>query len=141
MKEDKVRTCERCGRPAAAPKRPTEEVFGICSECAAELDEWMEGSPVLKWNKVNLRPITEEERAEQIALGADPDMLDGWINGLAPEDGQEVLILFKNGDITYDTAYQDEFGVYFDSGYEWDSVAAWAVPEPYVPDEKEEAEE
>lgn len=131
------RLCERCGKNIThKPHTIAEDVLGICSECAGDLDEFMNGAPLLKWNFVKVRPITDEEKAEQIELGADPDALDGWIEGLTPEDGQEVLISFKNGDIGFDTVYADELGVYFDNGYEWEDVAAWAIPDPYVPGEE-----
>ena len=102
------RQCERCGKNIThKPHTIAEDVLGICSECAGDLDEFMNGAPILKWNPVKVRPITEEEKAEQIELGADPDALDGWIEGLTPEEGQEVLISFKNGDIGFDTVYAD----------------------------------
>lgn len=138
-----INICDRCGAqlpPLARGEFPQDgriRVNGaeLCGECAAKFEEFMQGAPVLKWNPVKVRPITEEElegitesRREE-AKGA------GYIDGCLPLDGQEILITVKSngwGYVSEDVCYFDGDTYELDSGECWEDVTAWAAkPEPY----------
>ena len=129
--------CERCGTVIKeGPISYPEEVLGLCADCAGELEEFMNGAPVLKWNPVRFREFTEEERHEYEQAGIETDALT-ITDSFMPEDGQMVLVTLRDGRMYYDTAYNDNLGYYLDSGIDWeDDVIAWAAPEPYKPEEE-----
>lgn len=139
------RQCERCGKNIThKPHTIAEDVLGICSECAGDLDEFMNGAPVLKWNPVKVRPITEEE-LEGIPENRREEAKEvGYLDGFLPEDGQEILITVRGnggGYVSPDICYFNGIEYSLDSGEGWEDVTGWAdMPEPFIPDE-EEAEE
>ena len=139
------RQCERCGKNIThKPHTIADDVLGICSECAGDLDEFMNGAPVLKWNPVKVRPITEEE-LEGIPENRREEAKEvGYLDGFLPEDGQEILITVRGnggGYVSPDICYFNGIEYSLDSGECWEDVTGWAdMPEPFIPDE-EEAEE
>ena len=81
------------------------------------------------WIPVKTRPMTEEEKeyySEYLFKG----------NGLIyecplPDDGQEVLITSKYGNVDKTTFYTD-CGNYFENYEDYDEVIAWQpLPEPF----------
>lgn len=77
----RITICDRCGTQLPPIMRGEEPQDGrirvngveLCGECAAELEEFMQGAAVLKWNPVKVREITEEERANLIDEGYSPE--------------------------------------------------------------------
>lgn len=136
--------CQRCGKQIEGEKSPTMEILGICRECVGELEEFMNGAAVLKWNPVKVRPITEEELEGITESRREEAKEAGYIDGFLPLDGQEILITVRRNGWDYvseDICYFDGETYELDSGECWEDVTAWAdKPEPFIPDE-EEAEE
>ena len=80
------------------------------------------------WIPIKYHEITESERKEN---GYPKD----WVYFLdceMPQDGQEILVQAKNGEIRWDVCYEDD-GFSLDSGWDWkDDIIAWMpLPEPY----------
>lgn len=81
-----------------------------------------------EWIPVKWHEITDEERERE---GYPKD----WVYYLdceMPQDGQEILVQAKNGEIGWDVCYEDD-GFSLDSGWDWkDDIIAWMpLPEPY----------
>lgn len=119
-------------------------VLGICKDCAEELRAWMNGGAVLEWHPVKVRELTDEDREELTELGYRPDQIEEvtYLDGILPEDGQEILITCKgyNGRpvVCNDTATVDGRDYWLDSGRDWEDVTGWARwPDPFIPDEEE----
>lgn len=128
MKETR---CKRCGKSVPL-------IADLCEDCGADLEEFMQGAPILKWNPVKVRELTREERLELIDRGYTPELAMGehtMLDGFIPDDGQEILITVKGSHgkswVEYDTACSDDGDSWLDSGRDWEDVTAWAVPEPY----------
>lgn len=136
--------CERCGAPL--PPMEARNRFGrirvngakLCGECAADFEEFMQGAPVIKWNPIKVREITDEDRAELIDMGYTQEQVEEltMLEGFTPEDGQEILITCKASTgrlyVEYDEAVRDGDDSWLDSGRDWEDVTAWAAkPEPY----------
>lgn len=83
-------------------------------------------SPQLSWIPIKTRPMTEEEKEE---MGHEyAYMYDCPL----PDDGQEVLITDRYGNVEIDTFCSDYEGVYFENNCDDDEVIAWQpLPEPY----------
>lgn len=80
------------------------------------------------WIPIKYHEITESERKEN---GYPKD----WVYFLdceMPQDGQEILVQAKNGEIRWDVCYEDD-GFSLDSGWDWkDDIIAWMpLPEPH----------
>ena len=80
------------------------------------------------WIPIKYHKVTEIERKEN---GYPKD----WVYFLdceMPQDGQEILVQAKNGEIRWDVCYEDD-GFSLDSGWDWkDDIIAWMpLPEPY----------
>ena len=80
------------------------------------------------WIPIKYHEITEIERKEN---GYPKD----WVYSLdceMPQDGQEILVQAKNGEIRWDVCYEDD-GFSLDSGWDWkDDIIAWMpLPDPY----------
>lgn len=90
-----------------------------------------------EWIPIKSRPMDEDERKEWSAkLGhkLEDDEAVIYMSPL-PDDGQNVLICQRNGNIRMDTFVEDDYGCYFDEYGAMDGVAAWMpLPEPYHPD-------
>lgn len=145
-----IKICDRCGAPLPPIARGEDPQDGrirvngaeLCGECAAEFEEFMQGAAVLKWNPVKVREITDEERAELIDEGYNPEEIEEvtMLDGFTPEDGQEILTTVKGtggkSRVEHDEAVVDRVGSlndnWLDSGRDWEDVTAWAdMPEPY----------
>jgi len=84
-----------------------------------------------KWTPLKYRPLTEEER-ERFS-----DEIDSVFDCDLPDEGEEVLITFKDGSVGTDTFCKDGDYCYFDN-YDSSSIIAWRhKPEGY----KEEVSE
>ena len=86
------------------------------------------------WIPIKYHEITESDRKEN---GYPKD----WVYFLdceMPQDGQEILVQAKNGEIRWDVCYEDD-GFSLDSGWDWkDDIIAWMpLPEPYKGGENE----
>lgn len=98
-----------------------EELKEIVQEVAEEYNDG--------WIPVKTRPMTEEEKeyySEYLSEG------NGMIYDCPlPDDGQEVLITSKYGNVDKTTFYTD-CGNYFEQYEDYDEVIAWQpLPEPY----------
>ena len=79
-----------------------------------------------EWIPVKIRPMTEEEKAEY-NCNDDVKIFDCPL----PEDGQDVLVTTRYGDVQMDTFFTDE-GSYFERYCDEGDVLAWMpIPEPY----------
>lgn len=145
-----IKICDRCGAqlpPLARGEEPQDgriRVNGaeLCGECAAEFEEFMQGAPVLKWNPVKVREMTDEERDELVEAGYSAEHMSELtvLDGFTPEDGEEILITVRRSrgkdHVEHDEAVVDSVGslndTWLDSGRDWEDVTAWAaMPEPY----------
>ena len=94
-----------------------------------------------KWIKIESRPMTEEERKEwSEQIGYDIEYEDAIIytSGL-PDDGQEVLVCNKWGQVWIDTFSNDpDYGVGFETNGDMDGLVAWMpLPKPFQPQKEE----
>lgn len=95
----------------------------------------------LEWIPIESRPMDEEERqyySERI--GYDIEYEDAVIYRCPlPEDGQEVLVCNKWGNIWKDTFDNDpDYGVSFEENGDMDGIVAWMpLPKPYKPPKEE----
>lgn len=82
-----------------------------------------------EWIPIVTRPMTEEEK-EEYHGEYDPNEILIYDCPI-PEDGQEVLVNTRFGDVTTDTFYRDD-GYYFETYCDEGDVIAWQPkPEPY----------
>ena len=90
------------------------------------------------WIPIKTRPTTEEEKeyySEYTSYGC-----DFIFDCPLPDDGQEVLVSTKYGNVTMDTFWRDDGsdGCYF-KNYDADDITAWMpLPDLYVDDGVEE---
>lgn len=86
-----------------------------------------------EWIPIEWHNITEEERKRE----GYPEEWLTHMDCVMPDDGQEILITTKNGQVEKDICYRDDY-LSLDSGYDWiDDVAAWRpLPEPYKTNEE-----
>lgn len=90
---------------------------------------------ICEWIPIKYHEITEIERKEN---GYPKD----WVYFLdceMPQDGQEILVQAKNGEIRWDVCYEDD-GFSLDSGWDWkyDIIAWMPLPKPYERSEGDE---
>lgn len=81
-----------------------------------------------KWIEVKVRPLTKEEKEEYC------DEIE-WYEFIydcpLPDDGQDVLITTKYGNVEMTTFYTD-CGNYFEQYEDGDDVLAWMpLPKPF----------
>lgn len=84
-----------------------------------------------EWIPIKSRPMDEDERKEwSEKLGY--ELYDEAVIYMSlPDDGQEVLICLRSGDIRIDTFEQDYRGCYFVE-YDIEDVVAWMpLPKPW----------
>lgn len=82
-----------------------------------------------EWIPITTRPMTEEEK-EAYRGEYDPNDMTMY-DCQMPEDGQEVLVTTRYGDVDTDTFYHDD-GWYFETFCDDGDVLAWQpLPEPY----------
>ena len=79
------------------------------------------------WHEISVRPPTEEEIEEYKETG-DYEICY-MIDGIMPDDGQEILIVTKWG-VDTDVCGIDE-GYYLENRGDWDDVIAWAEMPKY----------
>lgn len=83
----------------------------------------------MKWNKIETRPMTEEEIEEYADWNLSDDEKIMYTN--IPIDFGEYIVSTISGYVTVDKFHPDPDGAYFDS-YELDEIIAWMpLPEPY----------
>lgn len=74
------------------------------------------------WIPIKWRDTTDED-------GIDKEKYPIFMDCPMPNDGDEILITLKNGEVLEDTCFDDD-GYYLDSGFDWvDDVKAW-MPKP-----------
>ena len=98
----------------------------------AAIDAIKQLPPANRWIPFTVRPCTEQEKEEH------PDW-SFYIDCQLPDDGEEVLISTKYGNVCEDTIFCDDDCWYLDSGYEIgeDAVAWMPLPEPYKEEDNE----
>lgn len=92
-----------------------------------------------KWNPIKTRPMDDDERKEwSEKYGYKLEDYEAVIyTSPLPDDGQDVLICLRNGDIKIDTFAEDEYGCYFCEYDDIENVVAWMpLPKPYERREK-----
>lgn len=89
------------------------------------------------WIPIKTRPLTAEEKEHYADLGYSEDSIGFMYDCDLPEDGQEVLITERRGNVVVDTFCRDD-GCYFEDNCDEDDVVAWMpLPAPYEPQESE----
>lgn len=83
---------------------------------------------IIKWHEVVKRPLTDKEKEEYsgIYVCIPEYMLDCPL----PDDGQEILIVTKCGDVDIDICCYDDIYTLENRG-DWDDVIAWAEMPKY----------
>lgn len=82
-----------------------------------------------KWIPIKTRPLTEAEREELLTEGSDG--VEFMYDCPLPDDGQEVLVTGRYGNVETDVFYRDD-GCYFETNYDEGDVKAWMPkPKPY----------
>ena len=81
------------------------------------------------WIPVKWHEITAAEKQEDPSL----EKFDKMIDCEMPDDGQDILITLKSGNVIGDTCAVDWDGYFLESGLNWaEDVLAWAkYPDPY----------
>ena len=81
-----------------------------------------------QWIPIKWHNITDEERERE----SYPKEWVTYLDSEMPEDGQEILVQTKHGDIRWDVCYIED-GFSLDSGWDWvDDIIAWMpLPQPY----------
>lgn len=113
------------------------------TECELSKDAWDELTDAIMqlppaqptWIPVEMRPMDEEERSYWSDIyGYDIEKEDAvTFDCPMPDDGQEVWICFRNGNVEVDTCGIDE-GTYLEGNGDWLDVVAWMPyekPKPY----------
>lgn len=95
---------------------------------------------VPRWIPVKTRQMTSEERNDwEERTGfklVDEDAV--FFDCRMPDDGQEVLVCSKYGQVSMDECVCDEYGVGLDVNGDWDCIIAWMpIPKPYKGGEEE----
>jgi hypothetical protein len=106
-------------------------------EAADAIEELVSNADKFKWIKIESRQMTEEERKEwSERIGYDIEYEDAIIyTSKLPDDGQEVLVCNKWGNVWIDTFSNDpDYGVGFEENGDMDGIVAWMPkPKPYEP--------
>ena len=91
-----------------------------------------------RWIPLKTRPLSDKEKEEYADLGYSEDAISFMYDCPLPDDGQEVLVTTRYGEVTTDTFYRDE-GCYFETYCDEDDIKAWMPkPKSYEPQESEE---
>lgn len=95
--------------------------------------ENMFGSEANDWIPIEYRPGTEEEYGDYSRFGNCPrDEFKVYTNTM-PEDGEEVLITTRSGDVCEDIYHDDPECCYFEDHDDPDEVIAWMrKPKAYI---------
>lgn len=99
------------------------------------LEQMPSAQPEPKWIHVKTRPMTEEERKYYSELyGYDIEYEEAiMFDCKMPEDGQEIWVCSKCGNVWEDTCCVDE-GIWLEGNGDWLDIVAWMPrikPEPY----------
>lgn len=90
-----------------------------------------------EWHKIEIREMDDEEREyfeERWGRAIDDD--EAIIYSNLPDDGQEVIVCDRDGDVWVDTFCDDYEGCYFEESGDMDIVAWMPMPEPFKPEEE-----
>ena len=86
------------------------------------------------WHEISIRPPTEEEIKEyKEERGYE---ICYMIDGVLPDDGQEILVATKWG-VDKDICAIDDYGYGLEGFGDWDDVLAWAEMPKYKAGETE----
>ena len=89
------------------------------------------------WIPIKTRPLTEEEKEHYISIGWSDDSIEFMYDCQLPDDGQEVLVTDRMGNVGLDTFFSDD-GCYFENNCDAYDVIAWMpLPKPYKESEGE----
>ena len=93
---------------------------------------------ILEWIPITYRTMDEEEKKEYAdRTGHDVEKLNVILNCPLPEDGQDVLITGRFGNVDVDTFFNDCDGCYFECNSDMYDVIAWMpMPTPYQKEQK-----
>lgn len=90
--------------------------------------------PAQQWIHVKYRPMDDEERKDyEEIFGPLADDEAVMFDCKMPQDGQEVWVCSKCGDVWQDTCRSDE-GIYLEENWDWLDIVAWMPyirPEPW----------
>lgn len=123
--------CIRCGKDETF--RIIDEQYRLCADCYQDFVEFLQGSPVLKWNPVKLKTMTPEE----LAAKGFPEETETvtFAEGFLPSPSAEILISKENGSV-YPDLVNGRFIYALTLNGDWEGVTAWAaMPEAYKPEE------
>lgn len=96
------------------------EILTIIDTFTSEANDWI---------PIEYRPGTEEEYGDYLRFGNCPrDEFKVYTNTM-PEDGEEVLITTRSGDVCEDIYHDDPECCYFEDHDDPDEVIAW-MPKP-----------
>jgi len=140
--EEKAEEHKKAASRFAYPdKAGTTKESADCLECAKEheqLAEWLKELKSFKegknnqWIPITSRPGTDEEYEAFSQYGDCPREDFRVFDCPLPDDGQEVLVTTRWGDVCTDTWYRDVDCCYFENNSDDDDVIAWMPkPEPY----------
>ena len=120
--------------------KTAHEAADAIEELQRQIDGWIEQErkallkSVLKWIKIESRPMDEEERqyySDHSGYNLTDDEAVIYCCQL-PEHGQEVLVCNRYGHVWIDTFDDDpDYGVGFETNGDMDGLVAWMpLPEP-----------
>ena len=90
-----------------------------------------------KWTPVKFRPMDEEEKQyweEHYGYKFGEDFDCKIFDCPMPDDGDEVWVCSKCGNVWQDTCQWDDGGLYLESNGDWEDIVAWMPfikPSPY----------
>lgn len=118
--------------------QPDNDMIHLQKE-QAYLQGWEEGREALRkkqrWTPIKVRPMDDEERKEwSERIGYDIEYDEAvMFDCPMPDDGQEVWVCSKCGNVWQDTCRIDE-GIYLEENGDWLDIVAWMPyeePEAY----------
>lgn len=115
-------------------KKVAEEALDGYIYKGKTLREWIAILAQTGWIPIKTRPMDEDERKEwSEKLGYKLEDYEAVIyTSPLPDDGQDVLICLRSGNIRIDTFEQEDCGCYFVDYGEMDGVVAWMpLPQPW----------
>ena len=110
---------------------------------AEVMDEVIDEQPTIElmhWTPVKFRPMDDDERKyweEHYGNSFEEDYDGIMFDCPMPEDGEEVWVCSKCGNVWQDTCCIDE-GIGLEGNGDWDDIVAWMPlnrPEPYKGEE------
>lgn len=81
-----------------------------------------------KWIPIKFRPMDEEEKQyweEHYDYDFGDDYDGTMFDCPMPDDGDEVWVCSKCGNVWQDTCQWDDGGLYLESNGDWDDIVAW----------------